>query len=63
MSASNTSLPSIVEALPGGKINLGYAYQVLQLVVEDIGRLLTRLGMQVAFGTLLHPSGDLWLAR
>ena len=37
-SASNTSLPSIVEALPGGKINLGYAYQVLQLVVEDIGQ-------------------------
>ena len=37
-SASNTSLPSIVEALPGGKINLGYAYQVLQLVVEEIGQ-------------------------
>ena len=54
-SASNTSLPSIVEALPGGKINLGYAYQVWLKILANHPGLLTRLGMQVAFWDLATP--------
>ena len=58
-SASNPSVVEVVDALPGGKRKVGYAYEVLEAVNEEPGpsiRPVVPAGNASSFGMRLHLS-------